>query len=315
MQSIAILIPYFGTLPPMFRFWRLTALANPSIDFILLTDQPVPSEANVRVVRTSFAECCGLVRGKFDFPLDLNGPYRLTELKPAYGHIFADLLSGYDFWGYGDIDLVYGSLRHFLSEEVLRRHDFISGYGHLTLCRNSDECRRLFMRRDAGFQYYADVFSRPGVFHFDEYGHGGMGDRIAKLWPRRLWRTDTFDDMLKPHDSNRFVPFGKSGYEGGLVFRHDGERLWRIYMDGRHIAEEQSLYAHFQQRARWMHVRTGADGPFIVKPNSFIADRPVTASLMRRWTREGPIARLVCRTNWRFRDPLKTALMRIATDN
>lgn len=315
MQSIAILIPYFGPPPAMFRLWRQTALANPSVDFILLTDQPLASEANVRIVRMSFGECAELIRGKFDFPVDVSGPYRLTEMKPAYGYLFSDMLAGYDFWGYGDIDLVYGSLRHFLSEDILSRHDFISGYGHLTLVRNTDECRRLFMRQDEGFVNYADVFSRPGVFHFDEYGHGGMGDRLSALWPERLWRTGAFDDMLKPYLSNRFVPFGKTGYADGIVFRHDGERLWRVFMRDGRIEQEQSLYAHFQQRARWMQVKTETGGAFIVKPNSFIEDTDITPRRLRRWTREGPVARLACRTSWRFREPWKTRILRLATEN
>ena len=38
MKRIRIVIPYFGILPPPFRFWWQSALANPTVDFLFVTD-------------------------------------------------------------------------------------------------------------------------------------------------------------------------------------------------------------------------------------------------------------------------------------
>ena len=61
--------------------------------------------------------------GCFDFAITLHTPYKLCDYKPAYGEIFAPELSGYDFWGYGDMDLVFGDLRAYFTEDKLRKYD------------------------------------------------------------------------------------------------------------------------------------------------------------------------------------------------
>jgi hypothetical protein len=36
----------------------------------------------------------------------------------AYGEIFANELHEYDFWGFSDIDLIWGNIRNFYTEEL-----------------------------------------------------------------------------------------------------------------------------------------------------------------------------------------------------
>jgi hypothetical protein len=63
-------------------------------------------------------------------------------MKPALGRIHSDLLVGYDFWGYGDIDVIYGDIRHFYNENI-RDYNLVSTHshivsGHLALLKNSE---------------------------------------------------------------------------------------------------------------------------------------------------------------------------------
>lgn len=39
MKSIAFIIPYFGAFRKDFAFWAKSVELNPSVDFLLLTDQ------------------------------------------------------------------------------------------------------------------------------------------------------------------------------------------------------------------------------------------------------------------------------------
>ena len=53
--------------------------------------------------------------------------------------------------GFSDIDLVYGQLRGYFSEERLARYDLLSTHarrvsGHLCLLRNNERMRQAFMR-------------------------------------------------------------------------------------------------------------------------------------------------------------------------
>jgi hypothetical protein len=57
-------------------------------------------------------------------------PYVLVEFKPAIGHIFASLLEGYSHWGYADLDIAFGDLPRWISEEELTEYDIVTyGYG------------------------------------------------------------------------------------------------------------------------------------------------------------------------------------------
>ena len=38
MYKIALIVPYFGKLPPFFKVWEAAALENDTVDFFVLTD-------------------------------------------------------------------------------------------------------------------------------------------------------------------------------------------------------------------------------------------------------------------------------------
>lgn len=70
--------------------------------------------------------------------------YKLCGCKPFYGVIHKEELRGYDYWGFGDIDLIYGDLSLMLNEESYRKYDFITAHservaGHLTVMRNIEK--------------------------------------------------------------------------------------------------------------------------------------------------------------------------------
>ena len=39
---------------------------------------------------------------------------------------FSEIIADYDFWGIGDIDIVYGDIRSFINDEILNEYDVIS---------------------------------------------------------------------------------------------------------------------------------------------------------------------------------------------
>jgi len=107
-------------------------------------------------------------------------PYKLCDFKPAYGFIFKDLVSNYDFWGCSDIDMIFGNIRNFITSKILNeydvitpRHDYLGGY--FTLYRNIRKVNELFRHsRD-----YERVFTTPfhycfdeTNFHFEEFAEG-----------------------------------------------------------------------------------------------------------------------------------------------
>lgn len=190
MATIGILNCFFGRWPAWGDVFVESCRYNPTVDFFLVSDCAAPRQgwpANVRQVRLDFAGFRALAAERLGFAVNLPKPYKLIDLKPAWGLIFEDYVGAYDFWGYCDLDIILGDIRAFLTEEVLGSHDVISCRreflsGHFMLFRNTFEIRHLFERsRD-----HRRIFASDEVFNFDECGHG--------LHPKLL-RGATFEEV------------------------------------------------------------------------------------------------------------------------
>jgi hypothetical protein len=267
-KRILIIIPYFGPFPKQFKFWLQSAYNNSTVDFLLITDQVLAGRDNVKVVSMTFIELKSFIQGKFDFPLSIKSPYKLCDFKPAYGYIFQQYIKDYDFWGFGDVDLVYGSIRNFYTNNVLSNFKVVSGFGHLTLYENSDFSNYFFKTNCSGFQFYQDSFSNPKNTVFDEYLHSGMSDLWQHLHPDLIYCLRSFDDILVPRLSFNFISVFNSKVSNNLIFEYLDGNLFRIFMNENHeIIREPTLYAHFQQR-KFMKVKTDNLDHYLIIPNS-----------------------------------------------
>jgi hypothetical protein len=161
----------------------------------------------------------------------------MCDLKPAYGHLFPELIEGYDFWGFGDIDLIYGNLGRYFTDKILAKHeiltfrdDWISGA--LTILKNTEKINKLFMRS----KDYLNIFASPIDHAFDECGkkHGRLRAGVHPL--------DIKPDYSK-NDVNCFTQVVSKAMEDRdiSVFQHEyvkeslpfNEIIWHI--DGRLI--------------------------------------------------------------------------------
>jgi len=172
MHSVVILTCWYGPYPWYFPYFIHSCSYNPSIDFYIITDNEqliLNKPSNVGIIFKLLSEIETTATDKFGFGVSISNPYKLCDFKPAYGFLFPELIEGYDFWGHGDLDIVYGDIRGFMTEEILNsydiinsRHDYISGA--FCLFRNKPEINTLFMQsRD-----YKKVYSSPEHFCFDE---------------------------------------------------------------------------------------------------------------------------------------------------
>lgn len=150
---ILFIIPYFGQWPFWMPLFLESCRRNADIDWLLFSDCGVPANlpANVRIEAISYTDYCQMVSARLGIDFAPAQAYKLCDLKPALGYIHEDRLQGYDFWAFGDIDLIYGDLRGYFTNERLARHDFFSTHerrvaGHLCLMRNTPCKRSLFMR-------------------------------------------------------------------------------------------------------------------------------------------------------------------------
>ena len=192
MKRILVIIPYFGRWPFWMAFFLESCRFNANIDWLLFSDCGTPDDCppNVHVEHISFSDYCRLVSNRLQIPFQPASPYKLCDLKPALGYIHADKLTGYDFWAFGDIDVIYGDLRSYFNEDRLSRYDLLSTHtrrvsGHFCLVKNATRMREAFMCAKG----WESALSQPEHCGFDE----GRFSRLFikhKNWPdifRRLF--------------------------------------------------------------------------------------------------------------------------------
>lgn len=147
--KIAICVPYFGKVQDFFNVWAISASYNKDIDFLFFSDDVSAIEfcdqfTNFKTTFLSFNEMGDLIKSKIGPRCFLNKPYKLCDYKPAYGLIFSDFLKGYDFWGYCDVDLVFGQITNFITDEILDNYERIMTLGHFSLNKNDPKIISLF---------------------------------------------------------------------------------------------------------------------------------------------------------------------------
>lgn len=266
MKSIVLIFPYFGSLPVQYKMWRASALCNSSVDFMFFTDTDVEPAKNIIVHKMQFSDFQQIVQKAFDFPIVLDRPYKLCEYKQAYGYILQDYIKEYDFWGFGDLDLVYGDIRTFITDEVLT-HKFLLGWGHLTLLHNDKDTNSYFMKQVPGYQSYLDAFTTSKITFFDEYEHKGCSDKWRDCRPKDCWLECPFDNASKPKQSYHFNSHTRGWKQ--VIFEHIGNKLYMLRFHNGKIERKESLYAHFQHRG-FMKDRVTDYSHFLITPGSII---------------------------------------------
>ncbi|GGK10933.1 hypothetical protein GCM10007962_01280 [Yeosuana aromativorans] len=106
---------------------------------------------------------------KLGFKIAVKNAYKLCDFKPAYGIIFSEYIKFYDFWGITDIDIVFGRMSEFMTEELLGKYDVISvrndyPTGSFMLFKNNILINNLFKKS----KDYKKVFQSDTHYCFDE---------------------------------------------------------------------------------------------------------------------------------------------------
>ncbi len=92
----------------------------------------------------------GIKTNVFMTPLGVPSVH-MTDYCVAWGAIFKDYITDYDFWGIPNWDIVYGRIERYLPDTFLNEIDVWTDdvdaiNGIFTLFRNNDRCSNLFRR-------------------------------------------------------------------------------------------------------------------------------------------------------------------------
>ncbi len=149
MKRVLLIVEYFGAWPAWFDLFLASCAANPTIDWLIVTDCRLPARTppNVRWRQRSFREHCVQVSRTLGIEFSPAAKENLGNLRPAYGELHAADIDGYDAFGWCDVDVVFGDLRRWLTDAVLD-HGLVASSdrictGHLCVLRNEPRWRQV----------------------------------------------------------------------------------------------------------------------------------------------------------------------------
>jgi len=275
LSSVAIFVPYFGKLPNYFPLWLRSCRYNPTIDWFIFTDDQTPFDypPNVHVEYKSFEDTRSTFQQHYKFAVALHkDAHKLCDFKVAYGDIFSGYCRGYDFWGYCDIDLVFGNIRNFITEDILNNHDRIFSLGHLSLFRNTDRITHLYRNTINGEPAFEKVFSSAKHYAFDERGPFTI-QAICLENGIRVYEEIVYADLrIETHHfelTHRHIDPREQRREC-TIFRFQRGTLARLYIENNQLEQKEYLYVHLQSRLMALYLSNTSPETFLIVPNKFI---------------------------------------------
>lgn len=282
MKRGVFIIPYFGSLPYYFPLWMHTASYSKRFDFWIFTnDRSVVSKAtNVKIFYQSFEEFTRSVQSNFDFRLGLTTPRKLCDFKPTYGFVFEEQISQYDYWGFCDVDLLWGDIDNLVPLD--NGFDKLYVHGHMTLLKNTPEMNRLFMKPVKGYESYVSLLSAEENHVFDEPSDGlninliAQHEGIKSYFDYKLADINPFSylfriasyDYLSVCKKGRLVTFPSK--KKMLFYWQEGNLEKFELNDDGSISHESVRYFHFQKRELKIEKGVESAKSFIVIPNRVV---------------------------------------------
>lgn len=277
MKSIVLIVDYFGgKWPQWFPLFLESCANNPSINWIIHTDCPVPADSpgNVSFSRMAWPQFQAHVSHKLNISFDTDRKYKICDLRPAYGVIWEEEIADFDFFGWADIDVIYGDLRNFLTDAVLENY-VVSTHkwcfsGHFCLLKNEMWVRNAFRDLD-GWQLAMESHES---LRYDEDHLIRAFIRPNRFTPLWRWPLVWLADRLNPQRARYRKVYRVEQYTTPLVpglwarswtTRHSDVWYWKNgRVTNQHNGDRQFMYLHFMNyvSARWMDKRFGTKAPW-----------------------------------------------------
>ncbi len=257
MYSIAHVLAYFlngkGHWPEYIDWFFASARANSTVDFYIFTDDHSIDKwneaPNINIVHMSFDECIDRIHKNVGEDVNIKTTRKLCDMKTVYCKIFNEWVKDYDFWAFGDCDLLLGDIRKVFTDELLDKYDRFQILGNFQIIRNTEEINNNYLlkrpensrRKDFTWDYVKSVSKNQG---FDE------GDGLPLLAKengvRIYWTRENFANIYQDYkykkmldntvQENRLFQYWK--WENGKIYHVDK-------LTGR---KKERLYIHFSNR-------------------------------------------------------------------
>jgi hypothetical protein len=280
-----MIVCYFGSLPGWFPVFARSCGANPWLTVTVVGDArpPAGSPGNVVHVPMSFDEVVRRVDRLIGGGAAIVRPYKLCDVRPAYAEIFPELVDGFDWWGWGDVDVVHGDLTAAVADGLRGPYSMLLTQGSLCLCRNTPQMRQLYRGTAPDAPTFDEVVRDPANRIFDEAP--GL-HRIAASQNVPVFRNATAADVnSSPHRMTLANPwFGEADYPHQVFVWREG-RVFREAWDGDRFLRREFGYVHLQKRRLPTPPAGVLSAPaFAITPSGFVqieSERPSREEMAR----------------------------------
>ncbi len=227
-----LIIPYFGKFGPWFPIYLRSLAKQNTLDLLLITDADLTDlPGNVRLLKGTLSDLQAMAEEKLGTKVSLPTARYLCDLKPAYGRLFDTYLEGYEYWAFGDEDVIYGDLDRILRPLLDGRTDVLTAdskgtLGHLTVLRNTKKLRNLVFEDEK----YFEVLAGEDFWAYDEWS-----------WTRSVENPSSFTKTVRNAEQRGEISVLWQAYKirgdvpwPGDGMRYDGKSLHSL--DGNQIA-------------------------------------------------------------------------------
>lgn len=173
-KKIVLIQLWIGKIPDYF-WYHYETTKNLPIDFLFVTNQNIQLDSNnYKVLKISEEQIKQLIHQKIGKFFDVIVYRNISQLKPSLGDLFSEYITNYDYFGYYDIDTLFGDVHNYLnpyldSFEVISFatevfHNRTSGV--LTILKNTENNRVLYKNR---IEVLIEKFVNYDIHSFDEH--------------------------------------------------------------------------------------------------------------------------------------------------
>jgi hypothetical protein len=234
---VALIVVWLGPVPSYMPAFLRSCATNPDFDWLIFADwdrDALELPSNVRLFHASRARIVARCFRTLGLVPPLADPNKLCDLRPQFWSMFAHELAGYTYWGFCDLDCVWGDLNAAYGAPIRDGVDVVTSRkevlaGHFTAIRAGSPIEAI-AREDV--QLRADMLNPEHVW-VDEERFSELVREAARAGTIRVHWPDCLagdGDIVGP---DRLGPEPWSWRDGRITF------------DGREFS-----YLHFMH---WKH--------------------------------------------------------------
>jgi hypothetical protein len=235
-----IIVNYYGKMPVYATYFFDSCKRNASYKFVVFNDCYEDFvDGNIHFVKSNLQDFNSRATKSLGINVDIDRGFKICDFRPAYGIIYQELIHGFDFWGFCDIDIILGSLNDFLTDDLLTTLDVYSSKpkwnsGSFSLYRNTEVVNNLFRLTDD----WKIIFLANKYYGFDE---------CLQRWEGKPIRVaDRTTEMLSIYDLIHSVDKIRACYADSVVeWPKDIRKLkWNNGKWLNTVTSEEFMYLH-----------------------------------------------------------------------